>query len=51
MFFDDEDLQRLFEKWASEAEDYAPKKTQFDKYMKRLEDVKIPFQKKARGIS
>lgn len=45
-FFNEEDLEWLFEKWASEAENYAEKKDKFKKYMNRLKEAKIPFMKK-----
>jgi len=45
-FFSEEDLSKLFEAWASEAEEYAAKKDRFDEYMRRLKQAKIPFGKK-----
>lgn len=46
LFLSEEDLERLFEKWASEAENYAEKKAKFEKYMNRLKEAEVPFMKK-----
>ncbi|MCK4385135.1 MAG: hypothetical protein KAW52_02610 [candidate division Zixibacteria bacterium] len=46
LFFTEEDLALLFEKWASEAEGWEVKKAKFEKYRKELKKAEIPFIKK-----
>jgi hypothetical protein len=44
--FNEKELASLFEKWASEAEEYRVKKAKFEEYKKRVKEAAIPFIKK-----
>lgn len=44
-FFDNDEWQKLFEKWTSEAEEYAEKKKKFDRFIQRLKEEEEPFRK------
>ena len=50
LFFTEDELRKLFEKWASEAEELAAKKARFDEYMERIKEAKIPFIKKQKEL-
>lgn len=50
LFYTDDDLRKLFEKWASETEEWSKKKARFDKYMERIHEAKIPFVKKQKEL-
>ena len=50
LFFMEDELRKLFEKWTSEAEELAAKKARFDEYMERIKEARIPFIKKQKEL-
>lgn len=50
LFFSEDDLRKLFEKWASDAEEWTAKKARFEEYMERIKEAKIPFIKKRKEL-
>ena len=49
-YFDEDDLERLFERWASEGEDYDTKNRKFRIFMQRLEEEKEPFRAREEAL-